>query len=151
MGAIGSIQSGSDSTGTNPPPSPPSAIAPRLVTALTCWIVLNAAAAARPAVSTSPANAAAISTTAIQEPATRRSRKATPKPNNTPCWAPTSSAGTASLPLSSPRPDTPAARSRGHVRQPCSRKIAKPTTAMANDANTHAMPGTVCDEPATPG
>ena len=67
-GAIGSIQSGSDSTGTNPPPSPPSTIAPRLVTALTCWIVDSAAAAASPAIRTSAPNAAAISATATHEP-----------------------------------------------------------------------------------
>ncbi len=56
-------------------------------------------------------------------------------------------AGTASLPANSAGPPTPAARSRGHVRQPCSRKIAKPMIAIEKKPNRQAIPGAVCIEP----
>ena len=93
------------------------------------------------------ANASASSATASQAPLTLKPRNATPKPNSTTCWSTSSPAGTTSLPASSAGPRTPAARSRGHVRQPCSRKIAKPTIAIEKKPNRHAMPGTVCIEP----
>ena len=136
------IQSGSDSTGTNPPPRPPSAIAPRLVTALTCWIVLSAAAAASPAPARARRTRPRSATTASHEPETAQvqERDAEAEQHDVLGGDQQPPARRACRRAARGR-DSPAARSRGHVRQPCSRKIAKPTTAIANDANTHAMPG----------
>ena len=120
---------------------------PRFVTALSCWTVLSSAAAASPAQRIIVANASASSTTASHAPLTLKPSATIPKPKSTACCSTSRPAGTTSLPASIVPGPMPAARRRGQVRQPCSRKIAKPTIATEKKPNRQAIPGAVCIEP----